>query len=234
MGGMSEVRTSANTMFEDENEGCLNAIGVIFLLIVGTPILMVVNLYHKYDESCAKRACRPENCIVATVTELNDTVQEELDLLCQGHLEGPVITIEDDGIFNDESFYKVNQDFPWKSKWPRPRFIRRSRDSSNDEYDVYIYAIFVKPDPKQKTQEWWSKNGYDEYGRKGQPVKNYSGLEEAFIGSETSANFTGKSRGRLYGYHEGYLPYNLMEAAVKQTDRRHVRNWVKAHQDLGE
>jgi hypothetical protein len=238
-GGMSEVRTSASTMFE-ENPGCGNAIAVIFLLIIGTPILMVVNLWNKYDQSCAKRACRPQNCIVAEITETNRLVQEELSVLCKGHLEGPVISIEDDGKFNDEFFYKVKKDFPWKSKWPRPRFVHRSYLFSDDEpCDVYIYAIFVKPDPKQKTREWWSANGYGEYGRKGQSVKYRSSeWEETFIGSETSANFIGKSRGRLYlvdfEYDEEYPPTYLLEAATKQTDRRHVRESVKALQDMGE
>lgn len=235
--GMSSVRTSANSMFGGEKQGCGMIVATIFFFIVMTPILIVSNLWNKYDESCAKRACRPENCIVATITELNDTVQDELASLCEGHLEGPVIVVEDDGQFIDESFYKVDQDFPWESRWPRPRFVRRSVLRSGP-HDTYIYTIFVKPDPKQKTREWWSQNGYDGYGMRGRFVKDRFSGEETFIGSEASANFIGKSRGRLYlvnfAYDKEYPPTYLLKNATKQTDRRHMRNWVKAHQDLGE
>lgn len=232
-GGMSEVRTSVDPFRDMPKQGCGNAIAVLFILIVGTPILMVVGLYHKYDESCAKRACRPQNCIVATITEHNDTVRDGLASLCDGHLEGPVIVVEDDGQFDDISFYKVDQDFSWESRWPRPRFVRRHAPF-DEPYDVYIYAIFVKPNPKQKTKEWWSQNGYDEYGLRGQS----SETGETFIGSQAYAQFIGKSIGRLYdvdfAYDKEYPPTYLMEAATKQTDRRHVRNWVKAHEGLGE
>lgn len=223
-GGMSEVRTSVDPFRDTPKQGCFAGVATIAFMVIMSPILIVVGLWNKYDESCAKRACRPENCIVATITELNGVVQDELASLCDGHLEGPVITIEDDGQFNDTSFYKVDQDFPWESPWPRPRFVRRSYTFSDDgPLEVYIYTIFVKPDPKQKTREWWSQNGYDEYGLRG--------------ASEAYVQFIGKSRGRLYdvgfAYDKEYPPTYLMEAATKQTDRRHVRNWVKAHEDLG-
>ena len=238
-GGMSEVRTSADPFRDTPKQGCFTAAATIAFMIIMLPVMAVVELYHKYDESCAKRACRPENCIVATITELNDTVQDELALLCEGHLEGPVSVVEDDGQFNDTSFYKVDQNFPWESRWPRPRFVRRSYPFSDDEpHDVYVFAIFVKPDPKQKTREWWSQNGYDEYGLRGRFVKDRFSGEETVVGSEAYAQFIGKSRGRLYdvdlAYDKEYPPTYLLEAATKQTDRRHMRKWVKAHQDLGE
>lgn len=238
MDGMSEVRTSADPFRDTPKQGCFTIAATIAFMIIMLPVMAVVELYHKYDESCAKRACRPENCIVATITELNGVVQEELPLLCEGHLEGPVITIQDDGQFSDTSFYKVDQDFPWESRWPRPRFVRRHAPF-DEPHDVYIYAIFGKPDPKQKTKEWWLENGYDEYGLRGRFVKDRSSeTGETFIGSQAYSQFIGKSRGRLYdvdfAYDKEYPPTYLLEAATKQTDKRHVRNWVKAHQDLGE
>ena len=225
-GGMSEVRTSASTMFEGEKPGCLNAIAVIFLLIIGTPILIVIDLYEKYDQSCGARAARPQNFVAVVISEHNDAVRSELASLCEGHVAGPIITVEG-GKYDPESFYQVDQDFPWESDLPRPRYVRYS-----GEYGPYfIYSVFIQPDALQKAHEWWSEHGYGSGGiGKSEPTG-----EGEWVGSQAYEYIYGKSRGRLYLVSlDGEEPIYLMENATKQTDRRQLKGIVQAYRELGE
>lgn len=217
--------------FDDTPDQGFGAIlGTIILLIVGLPILAVVNLYHWYDESCGKRASRPQNYVAIVISEHNDAMRKKLTSLCEGHVEGPIITVDEGGQFDPEFLYKVDQDFPWSSDLPRPRYVRWVGEDK--EYGpFFVYAVFTQPDALQKARKWWSEHGYGSGG-----VGRSTPTEQGdWVGSQAYEAIYGKSWGRLYLVSlDGEEPIYYLKNATKQTDRRHMRKWVKAHQDLGE
>jgi hypothetical protein len=229
MGGMSEIRTSADPFRDTPEQGCFTIAATIAFMIIMLPVMGIVNLYHKYDESCGARAARPQNFVAIVISEHNDAVRGKLSALCEGHVEGPIITVDEGGRFDAESFYNVDQNFPWKSDLPRPRYVRYS-----GEYGpFFIYAIFIQPDALQKARDWWSEHGYGSGGvGKSRPVGRY---EEEWVGSQAYEYIYGKSRGRLYLVSlDGEEPIYLLKNAVKQTDRRQLKGIVQAYRKIGE
>lgn len=222
-----DVSSSTNP-FDDEPEQGFGAIlGTIIVMIIGLPILALVNLYDWYDESCGKAAARPENFVAIIISEHNDAEREKLSALCEGHVEGPTITVDEGGKFDPEFFYKVDQDFPWNSELPRPRYVRWAGDYG----PFFIYAIFTQPTALQKARRWWSENGYGPGG----VGKSAPGEEEDWVGSQAYESIFGKAWGRLYLVSlDGEEPIYFLKNATKQTDRRQLKNLVKAYEDLGE
>ena len=94
MGGMSEVQTSIDPFGDMPEQGCFTVAATIVFMVIMLRMIAVVELYHRFDKSCGARAARPQNFVAIVISQHNDAVRSELASLCEGHVTGPIITVE--------------------------------------------------------------------------------------------------------------------------------------------